>query len=100
MADDQKTVPNIYFPSPNAVKVFEAVHKAQEVLANHIEPGGPTAEETINELLGILDDHRLVMALELAHFTHRDASTSAKTASLGQVSRLLIRLPSSRGARL
>lgn len=59
--------PTIYFPSPNAIKVFEAVHKAQEVLASHIEPGGPSAPATINKLLGILDDHRLVRALELAH---------------------------------
>jgi hypothetical protein len=51
----------------NALKVMEAVRQAQDVLANHIEPGGPTCEETIHALLGIFDDHRLVMALELAH---------------------------------
>jgi hypothetical protein len=41
---------------------MEAVRQAQDVLENHIEPGGPICEETIHELLGIFDDHRLVMA--------------------------------------
>jgi len=51
----------------NSLKVFEAVREAHRVLIRHMKPDGPTCEETVDELLGILDNHLLVRALNLAH---------------------------------
>ena len=43
--------------------VMLALTAAQAVLARHLHPeGGQTDEETVNKLLGILDDYRVVAA--------------------------------------
>ena len=47
----------------DALTVFEGVRKAQAVLTDHIRPGGLSAEDAVNEVIGILDDHLFVRAL-------------------------------------
>ena len=51
----------------DVLAVLEAVREAQQVLNAHILPNGPDCAVTIDKLFGILDDHRLVSALEAAH---------------------------------
>ena len=45
-------------------RVTRAVKEAQAILARYVEPGPRDAENTINDLLAVLDDERLVMAME------------------------------------
>lgn len=51
----------------DVLTVMEAVREAQRTLTAHGRPAGPDCAATIDKLLGILDDHRLVRALENAH---------------------------------
>ncbi|WP_008545482.1 hypothetical protein [Bradyrhizobium sp. CCGE-LA001] len=44
--------------------VTQAVKEAQAILAGHVEPGQRDCEKTINDLLAVLDDERLVQATE------------------------------------
>ena len=43
--------------------IRNAVIEAQGHLAAYVRPGGPDAKATINELLRVLDDRRLLEAL-------------------------------------
>lgn|SRR4051812_25008942 len=45
-------------------RVTRAVKEAQAILARYVEPGPRDAENTINDLLAVLDDERLVQAME------------------------------------
>jgi hypothetical protein len=45
-------------------RVTQAVREAQAILARHVEPGPRDYERTINDLLTVLDDERLVQAME------------------------------------
>ncbi|MFK4507041.1 hypothetical protein IQ17_01639 [Bradyrhizobium daqingense] len=45
-------------------RVTQAVREAQAILARHVEPGQRDCEKTINDLLTVLDDERLVQAME------------------------------------
>lgn len=45
-------------------RVTQAVREAQAILARHVEPGKRDCENTINDLLTVLDDERLVRAME------------------------------------
>lgn len=45
-------------------RVTQAVKEAQAILARYIEPGPRDSEKTINDLLAVLDDKRLVKAME------------------------------------
>ena len=47
--------------------VTRAVKEAQAILARYVEPGPRDAENTINDLLAVLDDERLVQAMEEEH---------------------------------
>jgi len=42
---------------------IQAVRKSQDVLARHLPPDGITALKAIDELLGILDERFLVVAI-------------------------------------
>ena len=42
-------------------RVTAAVEKAQEILAQYIEPGPRNCETTINELMDVLDDNQLIV---------------------------------------
>lgn len=44
--------------------VVGALEAAQIILAEHIEPGGPSADMTITRLLAVLDTEELVEAME------------------------------------
>jgi hypothetical protein len=44
--------------------IRESLRKAQAVLAAHAEPAGPSAEETVHTLRRILEDRRLLAALD------------------------------------
>ncbi|MBM7486764.1 hypothetical protein ACVWWI_000121 [Bradyrhizobium sp. USDA 3686] len=48
-------------------RVARAVKEAQAILARYVEPGPRDAENTINDLLAVLDDERLVQAMEEEH---------------------------------
>ena len=43
--------------------VIGALETAQIILAEHIEPGGPSAETTVKRLLAVLDNEELVEAM-------------------------------------
>ena len=45
-------------------RVAQAVKEAQAILARYVEPGPRDCEMTINDLLAVLDDERLVQAIE------------------------------------
>lgn len=45
-------------------RVLQAVQEAQGILARHVEPGPRNCEQTINELLDVLDDEAVVQALK------------------------------------
>jgi len=45
-------------------RVTRAVKEAQTILARYVEPGPRDSEKTINDLLTVLDDERLVQAME------------------------------------
>jgi hypothetical protein len=53
-------------PRPAGPNLAAVVISAQEALARHLEPDGPSAEETINDLFAILDDEDLVSAMAAA----------------------------------
>jgi hypothetical protein len=48
-------------------RVTRAVKEAQAVLARYVEPGPRDCEKTINDLLAVLDDERLLKAMEEEH---------------------------------
>jgi hypothetical protein len=45
-------------------RVLQAVQEAQGILARHVEPGPKDCEQTINQLLDVLDDEAVVQAIE------------------------------------
>jgi hypothetical protein len=44
-------------------RVLRAVEQAEEILARYVEPGARNCEKTINELLEVLDDRKVVSAV-------------------------------------
>jgi hypothetical protein len=44
-------------------RVLRAVAEAQGILARHVEPGPRDCEQTINQLLDVLDDEAVVQAI-------------------------------------
>lgn len=48
-------------------RVTQAVKEAQAILARYVEPGPRDCQNTINDLLAVLDDERLVQAMEEEH---------------------------------
>jgi hypothetical protein len=47
-------------------RILRAIHDAQTALSRYLEPGGPGEADTINVLLGILDNEPLVGAQHAA----------------------------------
>jgi hypothetical protein len=45
-------------------RVLKAVREAQGILARHVEPGPRDCDQTINQLLDVLDDEAVVQAIE------------------------------------
>ena len=45
-------------------RVTQAVKEAQAILARYVEPGPRDCQNTMNDLLAVLDDERLVQAME------------------------------------
>jgi len=45
-------------------RVTDAVEKAQDILAQYVEPGPRDCENTINQLMDVLDDSQLIEAVE------------------------------------
>ena len=45
-------------------RIMAAVEKAQEILAQYVEPGPRSCETTINELMDVLDDNQLIEAVD------------------------------------
>jgi len=43
-------------------RVTDAVEKAQDILAQYVEPGPRDCENTINQLMDVLDDTQLIKA--------------------------------------
>jgi hypothetical protein len=48
-------------------RVTQAAKEAQTILARYVEPGPRDCQNTINDLLAVLDDERLVEAMEEEH---------------------------------
>jgi hypothetical protein len=49
--------------APQVALMIKAISDAQSVLAAHLAAEHPDANATVNSLLGILDDRRLVAAI-------------------------------------
>lgn len=45
-------------------RVREAVKQAQAILARYVEPGPRDCNKTINDLLDVLDNEKLIEAME------------------------------------
>jgi hypothetical protein len=45
-------------------RVTDAVEKAQDILAHYVEPGPRNCENTINQLMDVLDDSQLIEAVD------------------------------------
>jgi len=45
-------------------RVTQAIKEAQAILARYVEPGLRDCQNTINDLLTVLDDERLVQGVE------------------------------------
>jgi len=45
-------------------RVLKAVQEAQGILARHVEPDPRDCDQTINQLLDVLDDEAVVQAIE------------------------------------
>jgi hypothetical protein len=45
-------------------RVTDAVEKAQDILARYVEPGPRGCENTINQLMDVLDDTQLIEAVD------------------------------------
>lgn len=45
-------------------RILLAIKSAQNILARHVEPGGPDAKATIDALLTVLDDDEIVEAMQ------------------------------------
>ncbi|MVT54299.1 hypothetical protein GPL17_27980 [Bradyrhizobium yuanmingense] len=45
-------------------RLLQAVQEAQGILARHVESGPRDCEQTINQLLDVLDDEAVVQAIE------------------------------------
>lgn len=45
-------------------RVTRAVREAQAILARYVDPSSRDSEKTINDLLTVLDDERLVQAMD------------------------------------
>ncbi|MGY4352227.1 hypothetical protein ACVWXM_008720 [Bradyrhizobium sp. GM7.3] len=59
-------------------RVTQAVKEAQAILARYVEPGPRDSEKTINDLLTVLDDERLVQAMEEEHERQSQEAGSAR----------------------
>lgn len=49
---------------PPEKRILLAIKSAQNILARHVEPGGPDAKATIDALLTVLDDEEVVEATQ------------------------------------
>lgn len=45
-------------------RVLLAIRSAQNILAHHLEPGGPDRRATIDALLTVLDDEEVLAAVQ------------------------------------
>jgi hypothetical protein len=48
---------------PRAERIEKAFEDAQVVIADYLEPGPRNAEETLDQLIGIIDDRELYEAI-------------------------------------
>ena len=64
MADEREL--KVVNDAPSMIVVLDAVTQAQAVLASHLDPSrGPSdAEATLRKLLAILDDQKVVRAVD------------------------------------
>ncbi|WIW44503.1 hypothetical protein ML401_23785 [Bradyrhizobium sp. 62B] len=58
-------------------RVLKAFREAQGILARHVEPGPRDCEQTINQLLDVLDDEAVVQAIEDSRMEKRTAEQLA-----------------------
>ncbi|MCP3395182.1 hypothetical protein NLM27_41295 [Bradyrhizobium sp. CCGB12] len=57
-------------------RVTKAVEQAQSILARYVEPGPRDCENTISELMDVLDDEAVVEAVEETKMESRHPSNS------------------------
>jgi hypothetical protein len=58
------------------IAILEAMRLSQGALAKHLRPGGPNAEATIKELLRLLQDQTVAMAMEALYPNVESPNTS------------------------
>ncbi|MCK1483375.1 hypothetical protein IVB25_11725 [Bradyrhizobium sp. 193] len=69
-------------------RVLKAVQEAQGILARHVEPGPRDCEQTINQLLGVLDDEAVVQAIEDSTMEEPTPEQLAKLKRLSAIARV------------
>jgi hypothetical protein len=69
-------------------RVLKAVEEAQDILARHVEPGRRDCDQTINQLLDVLDDEAVVQAVEDSNMEKPSAEQLAELKRLSAIARV------------
>lgn len=69
-------------------RVLKAVQEAQDLLARHVEPGPRDCEQTINQLLDVLDDEAVVQAIEDSRMEKPSPEQLAELKRLSAIARV------------
>lgn len=69
-------------------RVAKALEDAQGVLARYVEPGPRDCEQTINQLLDVLDDEAVVQALKDSKMEKPTAEQLAELKRLSAIARV------------
>ncbi|SPP97039.1 MULTISPECIES: hypothetical protein [Bradyrhizobium] len=69
-------------------RVAKALEDAQGILARYVEPGHRDCEQTINQLLDVLDDETVVQALKESKMEKPTAEQIAELKRLSAIARV------------
>lgn len=69
-------------------RVLKAVREAQGILAHHVEPGRRDCDQTINQLLDVLDDEAVVQAIEESRLEKPTSEQLAELKRLSAIARV------------
>ncbi|WP_050631495.1 hypothetical protein [Bradyrhizobium viridifuturi] len=69
-------------------RVLKAVQEAQGILARHVEPGPRDCDQTINQLLDVLDDEAVVQAIGESRMEKPTSEQLAELKRLSAIARV------------
>ncbi|MBB4429890.1 hypothetical protein GGD66_008495 [Bradyrhizobium sp. CIR48] len=69
-------------------RIAKALENAQGILARYVEPGPRDCEQTINQLLDVLDDEAVVQALKDSKMEKPTAEQLAELKKLSAIARV------------